>query len=147
MIYDLRRHYGGIICRQENFIGILSQKLELLKVIIGILLVVTIIIRFSSSPCEADPHNTSRIQQDCIEQKALLNCDKDSSKNNSNWKICEEITLCLKDPLSYKKLLDDRKWKEMLSEIEDYLEISPNNAMWLGICIIVGTLYKYYRLK
>lgn len=115
MIYDLRRHYGGIINRQSTFIDLLLQKLDMLKAIIGILIVIALIFRFSSSPCEADPNNTSRIQQECIERKSVYNCEKDSSKNNPNWKMCESIALCLKDPFAYKQAQDNKKWEEMIN--------------------------------
>lgn len=104
VLQDLRRHYGGIIHRQDNHIGILYEKLWLLKIIAGVLLILAILIKLSSSPCEVedDPFDTSSIQQVCMRDKVFYNCDKDFSKGNPNWKMCEEIANCLKDPLQYK---------------------------------------------
>ena len=64
-----------------------------------------------------EPLNTSDIQQQCINQKEFYNCDKEQPKSNPYWKICEEMTFCLKDPLAYKQNMDEKEWKEFLQDI------------------------------
>ena len=85
---DLRRHYGNIINTQSTIIRLLRQKLEILKIVVGVLLFLTILIRVSSCYCGDNLDDTTYIQQECMNQKNLLNCDKDIN-SNPNWKLCE----------------------------------------------------------
>ena len=64
----------------------------------------------SSCYCGEEPDDTVSIQQDCMNQKNVYNCDKEGS-SSSNWKICEEIANCLRDPLSYKQKQIEKEWK------------------------------------
>ena len=85
---DLRRHYGKIINTQSTIIRLLSKKLEILKIVVGVLLFLTILIKLASCYCGENPEDTVSIQQNCMNQKSLYNCDKDKS-SNPHWKICE----------------------------------------------------------
>ena len=85
---DLRRHYGKIINTQSTIIRLLSKKLEILKIVVGVLLFLTILIKLSSCYCGENPEDTVSIQQSCMNQKSLYNCDKDKN-SNPHWKICE----------------------------------------------------------
>ena len=111
VLRDVRRHYGKIITHQHEHIGVLDRKLHMLKIVSGVLLILLIIIKFSRGSCEIEPSNTSEIQQTCLNQKEYYNCDKEQGKTNAYRKICEEITFCLKDPLTYKQNMDEKKWK------------------------------------
>ena len=87
ILQDLRRHYGNIINRQSGIIRLLSQKLQLLKIVVGVLLFLTILIRLSSCYCGEDPDDTVSTQQECMNLKNVYNCDKDAT-SNPHWKIC-----------------------------------------------------------
>jgi hypothetical protein len=37
-----------------------------------------------------------------MDQNLKLNCNSNDKKGGDNWRVCEEITQCLKDPMAYK---------------------------------------------
>ena len=69
-----------------------------------------LLIKFSCNSCGDDLPNTSLVQQECMEKKALYDCDKEQSKSSPYLRICEELKFCLKDPVSYKLKMEEKEW-------------------------------------
>lgn len=61
----------------------------MLKLIIGVLIFLALLLKFSSKSASLEPVNPSAaLQQECMDQKRLYNCEKETSKTNPYWKIC-----------------------------------------------------------
>ena len=88
VLRDVRRYYGRIITEQHGCIDHLGTKLDMLKIISFVLLVLLIIIKFSRGPCEMESNDTADIQQLCMNQRENYNCDKEPAKANPYWKMC-----------------------------------------------------------
>ena len=61
-----------------------------------------ILIKLSCDSCRDTLPNTSVITQDCLEKKALYDCDKDHKPNSPYIRMCEGLKFCLRDPFGYK---------------------------------------------
>ena len=85
----VRRHYGRLLNVQHVEIDHLGRRLELLKIASGVLLVLLILIRLSCGSCGESVPNTSLIQHECMEKRALYDCDKEQPKSSPYMRICE----------------------------------------------------------
>ena len=84
----IRRHYGEILNNQHVEIGYLGQRLELLKIASGVLLVLLLLVRLSCNSCGDDLPNTSVITQECMEKKSLYGCDVEQPKSSHVIRKC-----------------------------------------------------------
>jgi ABC-type uncharacterized transport system fused permease/ATPase subunit len=81
-----------------------------------------------------------------MRDKAYYKCDKDDSKGNPDWKICEDIAKCLKDPLSYKSQLAQKQWRQFMEDLEFYYDFVKNNFLWIGFTIVLGAFCRYLQM-
>ena len=75
-----------------------------------------------------------------------LNCSG-SKKGGDHWDLCEQLSKCLKDPISYKQKLEKIKWQEFVNDIFMTLDFGKDNFWWLLICALGGAIFKYLKVE
>jgi len=143
---DVRRHYGRLLNNQHVEIDHLGRRLELLKIVSGVLLVLLVLIKLSSNACGSDLPNTSGITQECLEKKALYDCDKEHKSNSPYQRLCEDLKFCLKDPVAYQLKKEEKEWKEFMDDLYEYLNFFKNNSLLAGFIAIISLAIRYYNI-
>jgi hypothetical protein len=82
-----------------------------------------------------------------MDQSLKLNCNNSDKKGVDNWRMCDELAQCLKDPLAYKLKKEEQKWEDMLEDFYIAMRYSRNNAWWVCLIFLITAITKYIRMK